>query len=140
MLWCHKALLTTTMSTLELSDITALFGVFLETNEHQNLMRLRPFCKQELSAYPWEHSAAGIFCTYCELCKWVGLFWKESFFIIVLKYVFISRVRKWRCSFFFVLKTWTDLEQLLWFFLCYTFFPFNTTSFFWIHKFIILIF
>ena len=46
MLWCHKASSYSlcwsvgTMSILELCVITALFGVFLETNKHQNLMRL----------------------------------------------------------------------------------------------------
>ena len=30
-----------TMSTIQLCGITALFGIFLETNKHQNLMRLR---------------------------------------------------------------------------------------------------
>ena len=30
-----------TMSTMELCAIAALFDVFLETNKHQNLMRLR---------------------------------------------------------------------------------------------------
>ena len=29
------------MSAIELYDVTALFGVFLETNKHQNLMRPR---------------------------------------------------------------------------------------------------
>ena len=29
------------MSAIELCDLTALFGVFLETNKHQNLTRLR---------------------------------------------------------------------------------------------------
>ena len=57
MLWCHKALLTTTMSTLELSDITALFGVFLETNEHQNLMILRPPIVKAACSYSGQEKA-----------------------------------------------------------------------------------
>ena len=36
-LWCE---LTRTMSTIWLRGITALFGIFLETNKHQNLTRL----------------------------------------------------------------------------------------------------
>ena len=35
------ASLTSTMSMIELCGITALFGIFLETNKHQNLTRLR---------------------------------------------------------------------------------------------------
>ena len=30
------------MRTIKLYVVTALFGIFLETNKHQNLMRLRP--------------------------------------------------------------------------------------------------
>ena len=48
LLWCHKAWsyslcwsATSTMSMIELCCITALFGIFLETNKHQNLSRLR---------------------------------------------------------------------------------------------------
>ena len=32
---------TSTMSTVKLCGITASFGIFLETNKHQNLTRLR---------------------------------------------------------------------------------------------------
>ena len=40
---------TSTMSTIELCGITALFGVFLETNKPQNLTRLRlPVVKSTL--------------------------------------------------------------------------------------------
>ena len=35
----HKPL-TITMSTIDLCDVTALFGVSLETNKHENLIRL----------------------------------------------------------------------------------------------------
>ena len=31
------------MSTIELYSVTALFGIFLETNKHQNAMKLRLF-------------------------------------------------------------------------------------------------
>ena len=35
------SLSTSTSSTIKLHDVTALFYIFLETNKHQNLMRLR---------------------------------------------------------------------------------------------------
>ena len=44
-LWCE---LTSTMSTTELCGITASLSVFLETNKHQNLTRLRALFSQVL--------------------------------------------------------------------------------------------
>ena len=38
---CWQWPLTRTMSTIELCGVTASFGIFLETNQHQNLMRLQ---------------------------------------------------------------------------------------------------
>ena len=44
------------MSTLELRDITALFCIFLETNKHQNLTRLRhPEDSQQMGP-AWDNS------------------------------------------------------------------------------------
>ena len=59
---------TSTMGTIELRDFTALFVVFLETNKHQNLMRLRwPMlgdaggvaCSQVVSAFILPSSGTG---------------------------------------------------------------------------------
>ena len=43
------AVAPSTMSTIELSGITALFGVFLETNKHQNLTRLKSLLHEQTS-------------------------------------------------------------------------------------------
>ena len=51
-LWHHNAQLYVVLvvvkviSTNKLCDFTTLFGIFLETNKHQNLMRLRAWCAQ----------------------------------------------------------------------------------------------
>ena len=42
--------------TIECDDLTALFGIFLETNKHQNLLRLR--CLIDL--WPLEGSEVGV--------------------------------------------------------------------------------
>ena len=79
MLWCHKARSyslswsqtsypTSTISTIKLCGVTALFGIFLQTNKHQNLLRLR--CPRALRLmWPSECTARPVFYSCPVTCK-----------------------------------------------------------------------